>query len=187
MNPLNYQQREKRKQGFFGNEDGFLSVETIIVIIVVSVIIAGVVYGASKMYEKHRQNTAQSQIALIVQDFRSLYYGQSSAGTTDVTEGAISAGVIPQDMVSGNEAKNPWDGAVTLKGATADFILSYAAIPKKTCVDLVTKHSAVAQDLGLKSIHINETEKTDFPISPNAASAACTESNEIKWTFRLRG
>lgn len=176
---------------------GFNLIEAAIVLGVVGLVIGGIWVAAAAVQSNLRESDASKGLLQIVQNVRNLYYGQSPTTTTvtDITTALISANAIPGDfVVSTTAAKNPFNGDVTvsLTGDPNDTIeISYDAVPQDSCIELTSRNTSLSSGIGLTQIVIDNGSATttvnSFPYLPTAAATDCGDSNDIAWSFGLRG
>ncbi|MBK1666898.1 hypothetical protein CKO28_02430 [Rhodovibrio sodomensis] len=182
------QRRLRRRRGFAMTE-----VLMALVLILVAGLLGYNMFATGTSTNKlTRANTELQAIATKV------YQGHSaSASYTDLdTEGAITAGWIPPQMViSDAEAVNPWKGSVEVEeGSVAtQFDITYSNIPLASCVDLVTRSAAamssslVEISSGSDSISFDDAEVRRSGISPSDAIGLCdqnTSTVEVTWTVQ---
>ena len=175
---------------------GFNLIEAAIVLGVVGLVIGGIWVAAAAVQSNLRESDASKGLLQIVQNVRNLYYGQSptTTTTTDITTALISANAIPGDfIISTSSARNPFNGAVTvsLTGNPNDTIaVSFAGVPKDSCIELTSKNTSLSTGIGLSQIVIDDGSPvtvSSFPYLPTVAATDCGTTNTITWSFGLRG
>lgn len=175
---------------------GFTLTEAAIVLGIVGLILGAIWVAAASVYANMRVNTANRQLMTIVQNIRSLYATQTVTTGLDTTS-AISAGIIPADMViSATSATNSWGGGVVVNsvnsggGAGTGFNVRFLAVPRAGCIDFIVAASGQGHDEGLVGVSMSggATTGTSFPVSPAAATTLCASAtnNTPTFTFRLR-
>lgn len=171
-----------------GPEAGWAIIDITVALLIVGGFVGAALYGGSLLAENRRQGRWEEQLSQVVQKVRQMYSGQTSMGTVDITTTLLNAGVFPGDMVTGTSVFNPWDGAVTVTGATTTFLVSSAGLSQKACINAATRNSNSSTDLGITALRIGSTDISTFPITPTVAEASCAASgNTLRWTLRMRG
>jgi prepilin-type N-terminal cleavage/methylation domain-containing protein len=180
---------------------GFTLIEIAIVLGVFSVIMAGIWMVVSVVSENVRNYEANRQLQASVQGIRQIEQritGYTSSAGTDITTRLDSQGAFPVEMriaqATGNGNLNhPWAGTgnnvhVYVR-ATTTFGIAFTNVPKKACIQLVTKLSG-GELSGLTELAVGGTNHTaaNLPLNLVQAAAACTSAsaNTIEWRFGLR-
>lgn len=176
---------------------GFSLIEAAIVLGIVGLVIGGIWVAASAVQTNLRESTASQGVLQIVNNVRNLYYGQSLTATATITSDLVSAGAIPGDLLQGTNARNPWNGSITvaIAGASFDqFTVAFPAVPRDSCVELISRNTNLSTGIGLVSIAVDDGTASTItagamPITPTTAVTTCGSStaNTITWTFNLRG
>lgn len=175
---------------------GFNLIEAAIVLGVVGLVIGGIWVAAAAVNANLRKSDASKGLIQIVQNTRSLYYGQSPTATADITSQLVSAKALPGDFINGTAGRNPFNGSVTVSiaGASFDQIdVLFAGVPLDACIDLTSKNTNISTGMGLTQLVIDATTGgldatiTTFPYLPTAAATNCGATNSITWRFGLRG
>ena len=106
---------------------------------VVGGVIGGIWVGARSVILQHQVNVAIAHNATIVQDMMRLFKGnQFPTVFTDLTQTAISAKIIPEDMINNGAAKHIWGGAYEIVVATSSTLRTlFYNTPKRACAKLV--------------------------------------------------
>src|SRR5271170_8075843 len=95
---------------------GFTLTEIAIVLGIIGLILGAIWVAAGSVYSNLRVSQAATETLIIVENFKSLYGGNRNGQApngTDITAMAISAGLLPADMIqTGNTtyAMGPWGG-----------------------------------------------------------------------------
>jgi len=175
---------------------GFNLIEAAIVLGVVGLVIGGIWVAAAAVNANLRKSDASKGLIQIVQNTRSLYYGQSPTATADITSQLVSAKALPGDFINGTAGRNPFNGSVTVSiaGASFDQIdVLFDGVPLDACIDLTSKNTNISTGMGLTQLVIDattggtDTTVTSFPYLPTAAATNCGATNSITWRFGLRG
>jgi hypothetical protein len=146
---------------------------------IAAIIILGAVSLLSNAFGSAHTNRSYGELTSIRTGVKKLYMGQSAAfGMGELTETLIGAKVYPTSLfVSGNTVKNSWNGKIVVTGAGNTFTISYAAVPKDVCVNMVSGGNDWI------ALQVNEGAVLTPPITPTAATSACDgTSNTITWT-----
>src|SRR5687768_5355631 len=84
-------------------------------------------------------NRSQQEVSSIRTGVKKLFMGQAASyGTGCLNATLVSAKVFPTTLAvdASNNVFNAWNGPVSVDGATANFNISYAAVPKDVCINL---------------------------------------------------
>jgi hypothetical protein len=175
LTPLSRMSRNSRAF----RQRGASLLESIAFLGIAAVVILGAVALLLSSFSGANTNRSQQEVSSIRTGVKKLFMGQSASyGSGNLNGTLISAKVFPTTLAvdSSNNVFNAWNGAVSVDGATANFTISYAGVPKDVCINLA---SANADWL---SVDINGSGLTQ-PVTPGAAEAACsTSSNTLVWT-----
>ena len=176
---------------------GFNLIEAAIVLGVVGLVIGGIWVAAASVQQNLRESDASKGLIQIVQNTRSLFYGQSPTATATITTDLIAANTIPANfIINSTTARNPWNGAIAVRiaGAAFDKIeIDYNSVPKDSCIEMTSRNTNITSGIGLSQMVIDattggtDTTVTSFPYLPTSASVNCGTTNLITWQFGLRG
>ena len=170
----------------------------IFAVVVIALIVVAGIYAGQQLLGGGNQSTAQTQIGNISAKIQSLYSNQATfTGLT--TAGAITAGVLPKNMVAtAATAVNPFGGAVDIldagaSGATPNpgFIVQYDGLSSTDCQALATSITAeetfIGADVGSGGTLVSTTPvntSPNQPVTPTQAGAACTNAtNSVAFGF----
>ena len=170
----------------------------IFAVVVIALIVVAGIYAGQQLLGGGNQSTAQTQIGNISAKIQSLYANQATfTGLT--TAGAISAGILPKNMiVSATQATNPFGGAVDILDAGAagaspnpGFIVQYDGLSATDCQALATSITAentfIGADVGTGGTLVSTTPvntAVNTPVTPTQAAGACTNAkNSVAFAF----
>lgn len=147
---------------------------------IAAIIILGAVALLASAFGSANTNRSYGELTSIRTGVKKLFMGQSASfGTGDLTATLISAKVYPTSLaISGTTSvKNTWNGEIVVTGDNNNFTISYAAVPQDVCINMVSGGNDWI------SIKVNAAAALAPPITPSAASGACSgASNTIVWT-----
>ncbi len=156
--------------------------EQVIVGAVATVVVVAALAAGMNLFNSSKVEKETMFLNNIINGTRGLYSGQNGFGTGSLNAVLMASGVIPDAMIVSNSPVNSWGGAVTVTGATANFTVTYAAVPMEPCMQMVVKTPAD----GFRSVQAGTVtwNAAAFPVTPAQAQAACTDavSNTIVWT-----
>jgi hypothetical protein len=164
--------------GKLGRQRGASLLEGIAFLGIAAIVILGAIALLTNAFSSANTNRGYQELSSIRTGVKKLFMNQTAGyGTADLTETLGTAKVFPASLsVNGATVKNSWDGAVTVTGATNTFKISYAAVPKDICINMVSGGGDWVD------INVNNTAQT-LPVTPAAAATACNAtSNTIVWT-----
>ena len=99
---------------------------------VIGIISVAGIAGYSKAIGKYNSNKAMDEIVTIAVNTQTLYASQSSYDGLKNSI-AIATGIIPEDMVKGENIKNSFGGDVYIMGRGTFFMLEFTNVPKDKC------------------------------------------------------
>ncbi len=149
---------------------------------VAAIVVLGAVSLLTNAFSSAQTNRAAEEIISIRTAVKKLYMGQAASySPASMTASLITARVFPSTLApndAGTGITNSWNGAVTVTGNTSTFTLTYAAVPRDACINLVSGAS------GWTRINQGTNEITVFPATPANAATVCTDddSNAISFT-----
>ena len=197
-NPPALKQQRDRLQ-----KRGFSLIEAAFVLAVVGAVIGTIWVAAAAMYEDYKVSKTVSDLALIVKNVQGLISFRDSEAighVVNITGTLVSAGVFPNNWVSGSNVKSPLDGNVQVNnlissgaiGARFDFILSDVTVSE--CSKLVVKISSMGQakqslgtsywkdTLGLIQVRSSlglVLSWDTFPVNPSIAAGSCKSGMDV--------
>ena len=159
------------------NESGRSMIEMLGVLAIIGVLSVGGIAGYSKAMSKYRVNKTVDQISHIAANTRILFSSQTSYASLGANAAAAKdiidkAKLFPQEMGSGGNYTNPFQGDVDIMAAgrftaAADssgdnkaFMLVYEGIPEEACVDLATLDWGTGSGGGLVALGVNTSVKS---------------------------
>jgi type II secretory pathway pseudopilin PulG len=153
--------------------------ESIAFLGVAAIVILGAVALLMSSFGSANTNRAQQEVTSIRTGVKKLYMGQSASyGDGDMNGTLVNARVFPTTLAvdTSGVVLNAWNGAVSVTGATANFTITYANVPRDVCVNL----ASVSGDwIG---VNVNGTDLS-MPATPAQADANCRDGgNTLAWT-----
>ncbi|GEM_PF-2703491 len=146
------------------------------------VLIAMIALGY-KGFASSRTSTEMTNLNQLATGTKGLYSGSGADYQGTLTSVLISAKKAPQNMVKGTDTLiNAWGGTVSVDGTGTYFSITYSAVPKDACIELIPKTPAE----GFTEVRTGGGGSlTSFPIAVADAVAACSQtSNQITWTVQ---
>ena len=189
-------------------EAGRSMVEMLGVLAIVGVLSIGGIAGYSKAMAKYKTNKVLDQVSMLITNVRTTFGNQVSYyGLT--TENAKTYEIISSDMMRGSDAKNAFDGAITIKAGNADgsdctenetycptFVIEFDGIEPSACGTIAMADWGGSVSSGLVKITIGSTDFTwnasgdekSLPINFSDAATACAVSGNdtttaITWVY----
>lgn len=168
--------KEKSSHRFHPNaQRGASLLEGIAYLGVAAIVVLGAVSLLTNAFSSAQTNRAAEEIISIRTGVKKLYMGQAASyGTADFTASLITARVFPSTLApngTNTAITNSWNGAVTVTGTNggSTFALTYNAVPRDACINLVSGASGWTRidQGGLNPI-------TTFPATPAQAAAVCS-------------
>lgn len=165
--PIRYTARQRGASLLEGI--AYLGIAAIIIIGAVSLLINA--FGGADT------NRLIQEVTAIRTSVKKLYMGQSASySTNSLNSDLIAANAFPTTLaISGTSVSNAWNGSVDVIGATSQFKIIYASVPKDVCIN------ALAAGSGWTEVDVNSSSFTTFPITPSDAASACDTTNTITW------
>jgi hypothetical protein len=149
---------------------------------IAAIVILGAVSLLTSAFSGADTNRTISEVTSIRTAVKKLYMGQSASyGTSTLNADLAASKVFPTTVTvntSTGAATNTWNGAITVTGASSQFLIGYTSVPQDVCINVVSGSS------GWAAVQINGgTSRTVFPVTPAQASNDCSQSsNTIVWT-----
>lgn len=151
---------------------------------IAALVVVGAVALMQGAFTNAQSNRSLEDVISIRTNVRKLYMGQGGTPyqPANMTADLIAARAFPTGLtINGNAVTNPWNGAVTVTQAAAgaQFTITYAAVPRDVCVNLLSGAS------GWTGITVNgvAVPNANLPVTPANAAAACNDDpSTIAWT-----
>lgn len=155
-------------------------------------VLAGIFILLPKIMGQNKVATETQNITMISTGVKTLY--SSRANFTGLSNTVVkNANIFPGSMVdtSSGSVTHSFQGAVTLDAvdfnATKDgFTITYDAVPKSDCVNLISAIGANFRKVGIGSTPDSIKKKEETTIDPaavtNTATGCSTDSNKIVFT-----
>jgi hypothetical protein len=170
-----------------GFERGTSLLESLAYLGIAALIILGAIALLTGAFSSSNSNTAEQQISAIRSGVKKLYAGQPSGyGTGSQLATLVPAKVFPASLTIGGTTAAPtvtntFGGAVDVIGASSSFQVSYAGVPRDVCVNLVAVNS------DWTSVQVNGGTALSTPVTPTAATSACSVTSSSGNTIVLTG
>jgi len=147
---------------------------------VAAVVVLGAVSLLNGAFGSAKANQTSEELVSLRTAARKLYLGQSYPAQS-LNASLIAAGAVPATLVRSAAAAdgltNSWGGAVTVTGVGATFTITYAALPKDVCINVISGAS------GWTQIGAGANAVTVFPATAANATAQCAaDANNIVFT-----
>lgn len=117
---------------------------------IAAVVVLGAVSLLGGAFGSAKSNQATEEAVAMRTAVRKLYIGQSYP-VESLVPTLIAANAIPSTLAKNNAdntLKNSWGGAVTVSGTATGFEITYAAVPKDVCVNLISGASGGSRSAG---------------------------------------
>ncbi|HAX91594.1 MAG TPA: hypothetical protein DCY07_05210 [Rhodospirillaceae bacterium] len=137
----------------------FTLTEAAIVLGITGIVLAAI-WGAVNATTRNKNiNQAVTNMALVVQNMRTLYRSQSGFANlnVDITPAMVTAGIFPSSMLTDATPPtpiSPWGTAVTIRSVTATtfYVVFNSTLPTDDCIGLVSRAIGPGRDRGLSGI-----------------------------------
>jgi len=161
------------------SQRGASLLESIAFLGIAAVVILGAVALLLSSFSGANTNRSQQEVTSIRTGVKKLFMGQAASyGTGSLNATLVSAKVFPTTLAvdASNNVSNAWNGTVSVDGATANFTISYAGVPKDVCINLASANG------DWLAVSVNGAN-VPLPITPGAAESACNAAgNTLVWT-----
>ena len=198
-------------------QSGRSMVEMLGVLAIIGVLSVGGIAGYSKAMTKFKITKTFDQVSMMVANIRTLYSGQRNYANLATTI-AMDLGVVPAEMEGAavGTLVNAFQGSVTIGSAqyngqaNACFYLSYGAMGREACVQIVTSDWGSGASSGFIGLTVGSGitgiaaaavpavnanvngagaaswGNLNLPVNPADAAAACNCANDqcvITWYY----
>lgn len=131
---------------------GFTLTEILLVLVIAAAIVISAFIIYPKVQSSQKVTAEINNISALTTGIRNLYGTQTSYSNISATV-VLNAGIVPDNMLPTNPGLkghmyNSWNGEVLVWSATKPglkdgslFYIMYNGVPKKECIDLLTKIS----------------------------------------------
>jgi len=169
---------------FWQHQRGFNLIEAAIVLGVVGLVIGGIWVAASAVMAKQRQSETTRGVLQAIEMFRKSWPPGASPGAAGSTPGmgnynayAISAGIFPNNWVSGNTIHDPWGKPIMFDygasgwGYSNVWILELSNVDQADCYNIMPALvEGMGRSNGIQIIWVGEVGDTWSGISsPNCS------------------
>lgn len=140
---------------------------------IAAIVILGAVSLLSGAFGSAQSNRTAEEVTAIRTATRKLFMGQGYT-TDSLNTSLIAAKAFPSTLTTGGEAgvvTNTWAGNVTVTGATTLFTIKYTNVPQDVCVNTLSSATGWSSVKGT-----TDTVLDTFPVSPEAATTACSQT-----------
>lgn len=138
---------------------------------IAAIVVMGAISLLTGAFSSAKSNQANEEVIGLRTAVRKLYMGQVYP-TTGVVGTLITAKAAPGTLTADSAAgtlKNSWGGTVDVAGNGTGFTITYNAIPKDVCVNMVSGAN------GWTNIKVNGgTDIQVFPATASDATTNCT-------------
>jgi Tfp pilus assembly protein PilW len=147
---------------------------------IAALVILGAVSLLAGAFSSAQTNRGAEEVVSIRTGVKKLYMGQSAAyaaGSMNAT--LVAANVFPTTLAAAADGTvtNTWGGTVAVTGAGATFTVSYAAVPKDACINMMSAAS------GWLTVKVGSHAARPTPVAPDVAVTDCdATANTIVWT-----
>lgn len=151
--------------------------ETVGAIIIGLLLIAAAAFGLNSAFGKSNVATTEQNLVLLRMQTQQLFFGTNYENLDN--DVAMSAGIVPEAFIKGDNMRNAWGGDVTL-ASDADngqFSITLDNVPQAACMQL-----ARFQPDSWESISVNGTDVDPSDVA--AISGACTDASSLVFTAR---
>lgn len=167
-------------------QNGFMSLELGLVLLIVALaIVAAVLYYRDNL-RKTAINTTTQQMLSVSSNLRAKY-GQANKFGAITTSVAVRAGVIPEFLRdgTGTTATNPYGGAITLvpaslNGTNDSVQVTWPNVPKDQCSDIVTN---IEREMRQVSVGSTVVKDGGGPMDIEALETACDAATAVTIDF----
>ncbi len=175
---------------------GFNLIEAAIVLGVIGLVLGGIWISANALRTRMQMADIQSMVVTARAGAQNLFRSQCLSAS-NLTDTLHLAGLVPASSYdAGNVAVSlPWTGSYMqyLTGGgvscTEEFWVDMYNLPVSPCIELVSRISSAVPPGDLLDIEVTgsgTTNLTTFPVSPAAATAACTDPTSNDVQFKLK-
>jgi hypothetical protein len=181
---------------------GFSLIEIAIYLGVVALVIGGIWSASASFYENYKVSKTLEgnlEISRNLQRLISNADARAMPSWDDLTPFALDSNSFPTDWVNGTKVTHPFGGNVEIRNVEdagfKKFNIFLFGIGKSACIKLVRQASNIASmtsnlgssynNLGLRTLKVMNTNTyfSNFPVSLDAAKAACNDASSIELRF----
>ncbi|WDD92556.1 pilus assembly protein [Burkholderia sp. FERM BP-3421] len=152
--------------------------ESIAYLGVAAIVIVGAIALLGSAFSSANTNKLTQELNAIQTGTRKLYMGQmNDYGKVPMNANLIAAKVFPGTLTPAaqNVVSNTWGGTVTVTGVGQTFTVVYTKVPRDVCINTLTAGGNwQSASIGTKAL--------PYPVSPDDATANCTDNATVTWT-----
>ena len=155
--------------------------ELLLVLFVAAFVAVAVATIYNKVNTTYKTNALFNDTNTMAANIRSLFGGSGGVYSALTPQQAVTAGIVPDGMHTGNIATHQFSStggawAITESSGGAEFVITLNALPQSVCVDVASKALGVA-----KAVSANGGSVT----AVGSAISGCTDpsSNSVALTF----
>lgn len=162
-------------------QKGFTLIESIVVLAIAGLILAGAAWGINKAFGSNDikdTNTALTTVMSALPDLRTAS-GYGDPGT-NLVPALIAQNAIPSVWtINAGVPQNAWDGMVSVSSQVSYATITLTKVPQEACNKLVTK---ISRGSNFKNTQINGGQAITGEVKSATALAQCTSDNTITWS-----
>jgi len=156
---------------------GLTLIEVMVALAIGGLVIAGALALYNAASSSQVANQLNSGISALRASTKSLYATTGGYGTGPLNSVLINANKVPSTLYySGSTITHQLNGNVTITGANTTFTITVTNLPTDVCVSLATAATGYTQ------VVVGSTTLSTFPITPAAASSACSTGVTMVFT-----
>ena len=158
--------------------------DTALAVVVGSLALIGVVGFFQSSSSGAKTNSEIANFTALVGSIRTTYYQAGSTYAGISAANLVTARIAPQPLIRNDTLMSMSGRAITVAADsdTSRFILTYANIPRESCVKLLTTVSSTMSDI--VQISIGSTALATFPVTVANATTACdADTQNIAFTL----
>ncbi|MDY7792401.1 type 4 pilus major pilin [Burkholderia ubonensis] len=155
--------------------------ESIAYLGVAAIVIVGAIALLGSAFSSANTNRLAEELNAIQTGTKKLYMGQVNnyGNGVDLNANLIAARVFPSTLPTDNNnaVANAWGGNVNVTGRGQTFTVQYTNVPRDICINTLTAGG------NWRTVAIGQNgQGIQYPVAPDAATAACVDNATITWT-----
>lgn len=176
------------------NEQGYTLTEVIGVLSIVGVLSVSMSMLVNSMFTRYKTNRIQDQIVSLQKLINQRFVADGNYRSATKQQ-LIKDGVIPKDMINGNQIVHAFGEADVTPGYLT-FKITFSELPQTACINLGIMSWIVQDTSDLVSIKINSdkfrwpgagvNQTSTLPVTTAMAAKSCKRGsdNVIEWEFQ---